>query len=136
MSGSERRYYSNTTLDLVQRGVQDNYVKVTYTPVVAAKIVLPGEDESSTVVNPREYQTSSYSTLAEAFSHAKGWVDAMMHFYSCRYTPDDDEDSYKKKYKEKLEEHKNNPDDQDKTLVFSESAYKEGWDKKESELKN
>lgn len=135
MSSSDRRYYRKTYIfDLEPLSPKDNYVKVSYFPGVAAGVT-PSGDYSSSAVNTREYKTLSYSTPQKAFTHAKGWVDCMEHFYSCKHTPDDDENSYAKEYDEKLKYHKENPDEQDKGSLFSEDAYKEGWDKKVSELK-
>ena len=136
MSSLQRRYYEVTyTFHLEQLSLKEYCVKVSHTPPVAARCISEGIDNFSPGVKPREYKTSSYSTPQEAFTHAKGWADCMEHFYfCCNHPPDDEMDSYKKKYDEKLKWHKENPDDQDKGSLFSEDAYKEGWDKNKSEL--
>lgn len=93
---------------------------------------------SASEFNP--YIISCYLTLEEALSHAKGWVDCWEYRILSKHTPDyyenDDKDSYINKYEEKLNWHKNNIDKKDKGLLFCESAYKEGWDKKILEFKN
>jgi len=136
MSSPQRRYYEVIyTFDLEQLSLKEYCVKVSHAPPVAARCIPEGIDDSSPGVKLREYKTSPYSTPQEAFTHAKGWADCMEHFYfCCNHPPDDEGDSYKKKYDEKLKWHKENPDDQDKGSLFSEDAYKEGWDKNKSEL--
>lgn len=143
MSSFSHRLYGNAELDLEPPSSEGYCVKVSYLlRPGAAKILNRGANFSS-VVNPKkykEYKTLPYSTSQEAFIHAKGWIDCINLYYSCGQThPDENEDFYKKNYEENLKWHKENLDDRDKDSSASERelelAYKQGWDKKLSELK-
>ena len=145
MSSFSHRLYGDAHLDLEPRIPEGYSVKVSYLlPSGAAKILNRGDSYSSSVVNSqkkyKEYKTLPYATPQEAFIHAKGWLDCMSLYYSFKQIyPDENEDSYKKAYEENLKWHKENRDHQDKDSSASENelelAYKQGWDKKLSELK-
>lgn len=144
MTAFESRFYENRyQFKLEPLSSESCCLKVTYSPQLIGNV---GVTDFSAIAYNREidpnnpYIISCYSRPEQALSHAKGWADCWEHFYLSKHTPDyyedDEKDSYKNKYEEKLNWHKNNIDEQDKGLLFCESAYKEGWDKKIWEFKN
>lgn len=131
MTEYSHRYYGDATLDL-ESSSEKKRVKVSYQPITINTSV------SSTY---EEYVTPDYSTAEEAFTDAKGWVDCTLHFSKCYEIPNDNEDSYKKRYEELLERLENNRFEQDinNSLASKEErelAYQAGWKSKLVELNN
>jgi len=132
MSKYLNRHYGNADFDLDSIS-ERNQVRVSYRPTTINQSV------SST---SKEYVTPFYSTPEEAFIHAKGWVDCMLHFSrDCKELPNENEDSYRKRYEELLQELENNRFEQDinnsrASKEARELAYQAGWKTKLVELNN
>jgi hypothetical protein len=125
------RYHRSAALEL-ESSSEGKRVKVSYRPITINQSV-------SSI--PKEYVTPYYSTSEEAFIYARGWVDCMLHFTECKEIPNDNEDSYKKRYEELLEGLENNSFEQDidnssASKEERELAYQAGWKSKLVELNN
>jgi hypothetical protein len=119
------RDYLGATFNLLE-----SRVKVSYQPATINQSVFS---------NSKEYITPYYSTPEEAFTHAKGYVDCMRCYSSCRELPKDNEDVYKETYEELLERLENERFEQDinnspTSKEARELAYHEGWTSKLEEL--
>ena len=135
------RSYRNSKLVIEETTSGEYCIRVDYLPR-SIRHLAPGVSQVVTNNNDFSYihTTSPSQTKEEAMAKAEGYVDCLNHFYNYQTDTNKNKDFCKEKYKENLKWHKENPDDQDKNSSVSdrelELAYKEGWDKKFSELKN
>jgi hypothetical protein len=143
MSIPQRRKYESFDVDFEQLSQKSYCGKISYKLIVAAKIIFPSTDSSSTRIKDtyREYKTKPYSTPEEAFINVMGWVDCNRHYNVHNDIPKDNEDSYQKKYKELLKELENKRFEKDITNSQTSKeerklAYQEGWESKILELNN
>ncbi|MEG5173178.1 hypothetical protein [Microcoleus sp. B3-D7] len=138
MSIPQPRYYEGT-VDFEPLSLNSYCGKLSYKPIVAGNVV--SKDYSVAGGKFREYKTTPYKTPEEVFIHIMGWVDCMLLFISSGEIPNDNEDSYKKKYEELLDtlENKRLEEDINKSQTSKEDrelAYQEGWKSKSEELNN
>ena len=79
------------------------------------------------------YVTRHYQSADQARMHALGWIECMNYYEKCKQIPNDNRDYYENRYRERLDEFRNN------LPVFNnklELAYSEGWETKLKELNN
>lgn len=134
------RSYKNSRLVIEETTSGEYCIRVDYLPR-NKRVLGPGAEQVVTNNNFSYIHTTSPSeTREEAMAKAEGYVDCLNQFYNYQPYRNKNKDFYEKNYKENLKWHKENSNDQDENSSASERelelAYKEGWDKKFSELKN
>jgi hypothetical protein len=105
--------------------VEEYWVKISYQPSSTINQTVSSSSQ--------QYVTPHYPSAEQARMHAKGWMDCMSYYQSCKQIPDDNRDSYENRYREHLDEFRNNLSIFNKEL---ELAYREGWETKLEKLNN
>jgi hypothetical protein len=111
---------------------EEYWVKISYQPTTI---------NQSVSSSSQEYVTRHYLSAQEASMNARGWKDCMFYYKTCKQIPNDNKDSYENKYRELLDEFKNNRFERDinnsqVSMEELELAYREGWENKLEELNN
>jgi len=134
------RSYKNSRLVIEETTSGEYCIRVDYLP---QNIRAVGSGATQVTYNndfSYIHTTSPSETREEAMAKAEGYVDCLNQFYNYQLYTNRNRDFYEINYRENLKWHKEHPDDQDENSSVSEGelelAYKEGWDKKFSELRN